>query len=59
MIIEYTVVCSRNIFSEPSDYATFFPFQFHLMLSEDGSGKGAALVAAVAERMANEGKTVA
>ena len=37
----------------------FFLFQFHLMLSEDGSGKGAALVAAVAERMANEGKTVA
>lgn len=34
-------------------------FQFHLMLSEDGSGKGAALVAAVASRMANEGKTVA
>ncbi|KAI0211829.1 Hexokinase type 2 [Lamellibrachia satsuma] len=33
--------------------------QFHLMLSEDGSGKGAALVAAVASRMANEGKTVA
>ena len=26
-------------------------FQFKLMLSEDGSGKGAALVAAVAARM--------
>ena len=36
-----------------------FLFQFHMMLSEDGSGKGAALVAAVAQRMANEGKTVA
>ena len=28
--------------------------QFHMMLSEDGSGKGAALVAAVSHRLANE-----
>lgn len=28
--------------------------QFDLMLSEDGSGRGAALVAAVASRQANE-----
>lgn len=29
---------------------SFFLFQFDLMLSEDGSGRGAALVAAVASR---------
>ena len=33
-----------------------FIFQFRLMLSHDGSGKGAALVAAVANRMLNEKK---
>jgi hexokinase len=31
--------------------SNFSRFQFHLMLSEDGSGKGAALVAAVANRL--------
>jgi hexokinase len=30
--------------------------QFDLMLSEDGSGRGAALVAAVASRNAHEGE---
>lgn len=31
----------------------FVLFQFDLMLSEDGSGRGAALVAAVASRSAS------
>lgn len=41
-------------------YSFIFPFisipifQFKLMLSHDGSGKGAALVAAVANRLQNK-----
>ena len=35
-----------------------FFFQYRLMLSHDGSGKGAALVAAVADRMLQEKKKV-
>ena len=35
-------------------YPLYFVLQFHLMLSEDGSGKGAALVAAVAARLNSE-----
>lgn len=35
-------------------WCSFLCFQFDLMLSEDGSGRGAALVAAVAVRVARE-----
>ena len=41
-------------YNEWSLFLIGFYFQFKMMLSEDGSGKGAALVAAVSARVAAE-----
>lgn len=44
----------------PTNYRCFFLFlQFKLMLSHDGSGKGAALVAAVADRLLQKKRQLA
>lgn len=45
----FNILC-YSLCSMAYTHIMYFILQFDLMLSEDGSGRGAALVAAVAER---------